>query len=197
MFDFPNLRRSVPDLDVVSRFLADNPNISGQAISDQLKNVVDPYKIINGLKNGVLRRYRLKTPVDESIISSIRNKYDDAISAEPTRNAAYSVGEIDDIPVDLESISGGGQAGDVWQDFGNFEPGPAYYSGDPGLPPRINHTEQKIADYLRHQLDPNFQAIGELTIVSQRRVCDNCDYILDQFQTDFPSIVLTRVQLKN
>ena len=198
----------VSDLEKVEAFLkqpsypADPGNIPyyeriQNSISGAPSNRLD--NIIEGLEYGVIRRYKLPTQAEIDFMHQLRTQdYVFAITQKPTRNSAFVNGEIDGVTIELESISGGGAQGDIWQNFGNFEPvSPPYYPGltTPPYNNYVNHSEQKIADYLQSQLGINHQADGQIRIVTRKEYCDNCDVIIDQFQLDYPNVEITRIDL--
>jgi hypothetical protein len=183
-------RVDLGNIQIVSSFLKNNPEIDPAAIIAQFDNVNDPRKILDGLFAGVLRLYRKTDPADASLIDNIRLKYNAALS----KNIGAARGQVGGETIYLESVSGGGAAGDVWSDFGNFVPTDPHYEGPLNY---VNHTEQKIADYLWDKFKNNRNVAGSIEIISERPICTNCASILDQFQKDFKNISITRVDIKN
>jgi hypothetical protein len=96
----------------------------------------------------------------------------------------------------LESISGGELA--PWSQKGNFnppEPGKYHYKNGPE-PYKEWHTEQKIIEFLRAKYLQNPNVRGSIEIVSDLKIYDNCDWVMDAFQTQFPNIEVIRVFIR-
>lgn len=97
--------------------------------------------------------------------------------------------------INLESVSGEFTATDYFNK-GNFRPPqPSAYRYKGPIQKYANHTEQKIVEYLytKYKSTPNIK--GEVEIISERKFCNNCTDIVDQFQRDFPNIRVTRVEI--
>lgn len=112
-----------------------------------------------------------------------------------TRNAASAKETINGENIDLECISGK-FTHDNYYNKGNFElPQPENYHYEGPIPEYINHTEQKIVEYLREQIKDNLNVSGEIEIISERIYCDNCKVLVDMFENEFPNIKVTRVEV--
>ena len=125
------------------------------------------------------------------LISDIKTRY----NAGKTRNAATAKGTINGESIDLECISGK-FSHENYFNKGNFEPPqPENYHYQGPIPEYTNHTEQKIVEYLREQFKDNPNVSGEIEIISERIYCDNCKVLVDMFETEFPNIKVTRVEV--
>ena len=69
-----------------------------------------------------------------------------------------------------------------------------YYYKDP-RPNFVNHTEQKIVEYLRVKYQGNRNVSGQIEIISEREYCENCRVLVDLFEKDFPNIKVIRVEV--
>lgn len=58
------------------------------------------------------------------------------------------------------------------------------------------HTEQKQVEYLYNLLKNKKNVSGRIEIVSDKIICENCDWIIDAFKKDFPNIEVTRVWVR-
>ena len=85
--------------------------------------------------------------------------------------------------------------GELGQGFDNFKPiSPDNYRYKNGpLSDYIHHTEQKQVEYLYNLLKKNKNVSGKIEIVSDLKICRNCDWIIDTFKKEFPNIEVTRV----
>ncbi len=140
--------------------------------------------------NQKIRTLRDATLEDAELIYIMRKKY----NAGETRNVAIARGTINGESINLESISGK-FTHDTYHNKGNFEPPlpkDYHYQGPYGY---IDHTEQKIVEYLRENLKNNPEVSGNIEIISERMFCDNCGPIVDMFEEEFPNIVVTRVEV--
>ena len=68
-----------------------------------------------------------------------------------------------------------------------------YYRGP--IPNFVNHTEQKIVEYLRQKYQSNPNVSGQVEIVSERKYCENCRVLVDLFEKEFPNIKVIRVEI--
>lgn len=137
------------------------------------------------------RTFREATQQDVVLIIGIKTKY----NAGKTRNAASARGTINGNSIDLECISGK-FSHDNWYNKGNFEPPqPENYHYQGPIPEYTNHTEQKIVEYLWKQFKDYPNVSGEIEIISERIFCDNCKALVDMFETEFPNIKVTRVEV--
>ena len=146
----------------------------------------------DGIEGGAKTRiFREATQQDLDLINDIKTRY----NAGKTRNAATAKGTINGESINLECISGK-FSHDNYFNKGNFEPpqpGNYHYQGP--IPEYTNHTEQKIVEYLRQQFKDNPNVSGEIEIISERIYCDNCKVLVDMFETEFPNIKVTRVEV--
>ncbi len=79
---------------------------------------------------------------------------------------------------------------------GNFlPPQPKDYHYIGPFPDRINHTEQKIIEYLRSLYGNNRNIEGTIELISERSYCDNCTVFVDMFEREFPNIKIIRVEV--
>lgn len=125
------------------------------------------------------------------LINNIKTRY----NAGKTRNAASAKGTINGESIDLECISGK-FTHDNYYNKGNFEPPqPENYHYEGPIPEYINHTEQKIVEYLREKFKDNPNVFGEIELISERIFCDNCKVLVDMFEKEFPNIKVTRVEV--
>ena len=136
---------------------------------------------------------RNPTKLDADLLSHIRNKY----KPRPTRNVAFAIGEVGDIKIDLECVSGGKKS-TSWKQKGNFEPPKAedYFFKNGPENFKVNHTEQNILEYLYHKFKHNKDVVGRIELVSDLLYCDNCYWIADKFEKTFPNIEIIRVYIK-
>jgi len=144
-------------------------------------------------KTGKQKYTRNATKLDIETITKIRNRY----KPRPTRNVAFSRGEVGGVKIELECVSGGG-AKTSWKQKGNFEPpNPESYFFKNGPEPNVKlDTEQKILEYLYQKFKTNRDVTGKIELVSDLRYCDNCYWITDEFQKIFPNIEIVRVFIK-
>ena len=164
---------------------------AAELIKDYGDDAVRDFSLDDTLDEIRARTYRNATKEDSELISSIKHKY----NAGSGRNAAIAKGKINGAYIDLESISGN-FTHENYLTKGNFEPPqPAdYFYGGP-VPEYINHTEQKIVEYLRTRYIKNPNISGEIEIISERAFCDNCKVLVDMFEKEFPNIKVVRVQI--
>ena len=181
--------------------------ISSSNLSDALKNTGNPQKLINDLgktdnfysgSSGIeitvssdankIRIQRKKLDSDASDIANVKTKY----GAGKTKNTATGKGSIGGDDIDLETISGKVTPQNQAQK-GNFTPPEEQHYH--GVLEYENHTEQKIVEYLRGKYKNDFDVEGVIEIVSERKFCDNCVDIVDQFQVEFPNITVIRVEV--
>lgn len=136
------------------------------------------------------RKYRKPTKVDIEELEKIRKLY----RAGNRKNVAFTKGKIGEETIELRSRSGGKKN----QKIDNFEPVPPenYRYTDGPLPDYVYHTEQKQLEYLYQKFKNNRYVPGKIEIVSDKRICDNCEYIIDRFQLDFPNIDIVRVWVR-
>lgn len=138
------------------------------------------------------RTYREATQQDLDLINDIKSRY----NAGKSRNAASAKGTINGEAIDLECVSGKFNH-DNYYNKGNFEPPQPenyYYIGP--IPEFTNHTEQKIIEYLRERFRGDASVVGEIELISERIFCPNCSAVVDMFETEFPNIKVTRVEVK-
>ncbi|MCC7085000.1 MAG: hypothetical protein IT427_08335 [Pirellulales bacterium] len=57
-----------------------------------------------------------------------------------------------------------------------------------GAAPTVNHTEVKILENVAKDLPKN--ARGTINLFTERKPCDSCQHVIDQFQARFPNIKL-------
>ncbi|MCM1205039.1 MAG: hypothetical protein NC300_12930 [Bacteroidales bacterium] len=138
-----------------------------------------------------VRTYRKATNDDLELINAIKGKY----NAGKTRNAAVAKGKINGEYINLECISGN-FTHENYLAKGNFvppQPSDYFYCGPE--PEYVNHTEQKIIEYLRSIYIGAPKISGEVEIISERAFCDNCKVLVDMFEKEFPNIKVIRVQI--
>lgn len=110
------------------------------------------------------------------------------------RNCAACKGTIGEQKIDLEIVSG--KSSDTnWFNKGNFNPPAAVDYVYIGPRDYAYHTEQKIIEYLRVLYKENKTIIGEIEIISEREFCENCSAIIDMFESEFPNITITRIEV--
>ncbi len=137
------------------------------------------------------RLYRAANDADRVLINSLRKKF----GAKITKNIAKCIGEIGGQKIDLEVVSGSIKNGQ-WQNKGNFiPPNPSEYVYKPNPLGYIEHTEQKVIEYLRKKFEFNKDIAGRIELISERSFCDNCNWIVDQFQKEFLNIEIVRVEV--
>lgn len=170
-----------------------NTNVDEVKVINMENNKIDRNESpINDISknNQKIRTLRDATLEDAELIYIMRKKY----NAGETRNVAIARGTINGESINLESISGK-FTHDTYHNKGNFEPPlpkDYHYQGPYGY---IDHTEQKIVEYLRENLKNNPEVSGNIEIISERMFCDNCGPIVDMFEEEFPNIVVTRVEV--
>ena len=149
------------------------------------KSVVE--KVAKHSRKGIFRE---ATQQDIDIISKIRDKY----NASMNRNCAACKGTIGGQKIDLEVVSG--KSSDTnWFNKGNFNPPAAVDYVYIGPRDYVYHTEQKIIEYLRVLYKENKTILGEIEIISEREFCENCSAIIDMFESEFPNVTITRVEV--
>ncbi|MDY0090002.1 MAG: deaminase domain-containing protein [Flavobacteriaceae bacterium] len=139
----------------------------------------------------IKRLTRKATQADIDELAIIRKLF----NAGRNKNVAFTKGEIGGIKIDLKSRSG--QSKGTPKNFDNFktiDPLNYHYKGT--IPEYINHTEQKQIEYLYHKFKHNKQIEGQIDIVSDLKICDNCNDVIKQFEKDFPNITIIRVWVK-
>lgn len=181
--------------DVVVNKLLKNSAKEALDFADRAGEILDPkVREILELTAGVRIKRKIRIPSINDIksINRIRAKY----KPRWNRNAAFCKGDIDGVKIDLESISGASKSN--WKNKGNFEPpSPDNYNYKNGpIPAYENHTEQKIMEYLRAQFIANKDVSGKIEIATDKIFCDNCFWIIDKFQEEFPNIEVIRVFIK-
>ncbi|MFI3202276.1 MAG: hypothetical protein R3Y54_12300, partial [Eubacteriales bacterium] len=112
-----------------------------------------------------------------------------------TKTIGGATGEINGKNITLESISGGTKRGNFVVTENN------YYTGGP-WPDNVHHTEQNMIEFLRNEYADTVQdgtsaIVGKIKIVSDFEICDNCNWIIDSFQNEFPNIDIIRVQVRS
>ena len=170
-------------------------NTAKKEIADTAEDLSQKEDILEGRK---INEKKTKTPIfrkagqeDVNLITDIKKRY----NAGKTRNAAKARGTINGETIDLECISGKFTQNDYFNK-GNFEPLlPDKYHYKGPIPEYINHTEQKIIEYLREKLKNTPEVSGEIEIISERIFCDNCKAIVDMFEEEFPNIKVIRVEV--
>ena len=154
---------------------------------DLSQKTVDKNDVLEGRK---IIEKKIRPPIfrkasqeDVNLIADIKKRY----NAGKTRNVARARGTINGETMDLECISGKFTQNDYFNK-GNFEPllSDKYHYKGP-IPEYINHTEQKIIEYLREKLKNTPEVSGEIEIISERIFCDNCKAIVDMFEEEFPN----------
>ena len=162
---------------------------------DLSQKTVDKNDVLEGRK---IIEKKIRPPIfrkasqeDVNLIADIKKRY----NAGKTRNAAKARGTINGETMDLECISGKFTQNDYFNK-GNFEPPlPDKYHYKGPIPEYINHTEQKIIEYLREKLKNTPEVSGEIEIISERIFCDNYKAIVDMFEEEFPNIKVIRVEV--
>jgi The BURPS668_1122 family of deaminases len=164
-----------------------------EEFAEKLKGMTDDAveKYLDDLLEDI-NKYKAPTKFDIEEIGRLRKLY----KPRPTRNVAFCKAEIDGVKIELECVSGGKKA--QWKQKGNFEPHkPENYHFKNG-PERykIDHTEQKIFEYLYKRLSHNKNAFGKIEIVTDLKFCDNCKWIINQFQKEFKNIEIIKTFIK-
>lgn len=158
------------------------------------KNYDKNIENLNGQENKGGRNtriFRSATRQDADLIYNIKEKY----KAKKTRNAACAKGTINGESIHLECISGK-FTHENYKNKGNFDPPlPESYHYKGPIPEYVNHTEQKIVEYLRMKYADNPLVSGEIEIISEREFCDNCKVLVDMFEDEFPNIKVIRVEV--
>jgi hypothetical protein len=177
----------------------------GVVVVKGTKKEIEEFAVkLKGMADDVAKKYlddlvedinKYKTPTKFHIeeVARIRKLY----KPRPTRNVAFCKSEIDGIKLDLECVSGGEKA--PWKQKGNFEPPkPEEYHFKNGPDPKVLlDTEQKMFEYLYKKFSQNKNVFGKIEIVTDLKFCGNCDWIINQFQKEFPNIEIIRVFIKN
>lgn len=167
-------------------------------------------KIIDGLNNGVIRRYSNHSPTHYNQIKHyIKNDFKDVFNAHPdnwTKNVLHMYGNLGDgTSIVLKSLSGipfGTNANNGLY-FGNlvkpssfkYENLIQYNPNDPlALLKAKAHTEFKASEHLFSAHSSN--SGGSFTVVTKNLFCSNCERIMDALQIDI-QIDMTRIELPN
>ncbi len=143
-------------------------------------------EIVENAKKGI----RKATQIDIDALLKVRKYF----KAGKKKNVAFTKGTIGGNKINLVSRSGG----ELGQEFDNFKsvlPENYRYKNGP-LSDYIYHTEQKQVEYLYNLLKKNKNVSGKIEIVSDLKICDNCNDIINKFKKDFPLIKVTRVWVR-
>ncbi|WP_452219432.1 deaminase domain-containing protein, partial [Lacinutrix salivirga] len=164
----------------------DVANIAGEILDPKVREVLE---LTAGVK--IKRRYRKATTKDIELLSKIRKNID----AGWNKNVAYTKGKIGDEIIDLQSRSGK-QTG-TSKDYDSFKIiEPENYNYKNGPLNRLHDSEQKQIEYLYNKFKNNKNVQGQIEIVSDLKICDNCEDIIDKFQKNFPNIEIVRVWVR-
>lgn len=117
-------------------------------------------------------------------------------SAGKKKNVAFTKGEIGGKKIDIKSRSGEPKVPTInWDNFKQIEPENYHYKN--GTSNRIFDSEQKQIEYLYEMFKHDRYVKGEIEIVSDLKICDNCNEIIKRFKIDFPNIDIIKVWVKN
>lgn len=134
---------------------------------------------------------RKSTKLDVDELAKIRKMY----NVGRTKNVAFTRGEIGGKKINLVSRSGAPKG--TASNFDNFKqinPENYYYKNGPLN--RQYDSEQKQIEYLYQMFKHNKSVKGKIEIVSDLKICDNCNDIIKRFQNDFPNIEIVKVWVK-
>ena len=158
----------------------------------ELKKFFEDLKDIDTLeqmKNFYFKKTRKANSVDINILSSLRKKLD----AGWRKNVAFTKGEIGGEIIDLKSKSGSSiEYPNQYDNFEVINPNRYNYKNGPESF-KINHTEQKQIEYLYDRFKNTPRIFGKIEIVSDLKICNNCEYLIEAFSIDFPNIRVTRI----
>tara|TARA_R110000751_G_scaffold248122_4_gene347899 strand:+ start:2417 stop:3022 length:606 start_codon:yes stop_codon:yes gene_type:complete len=161
-----------------------------KATEEASKKVMTLEKYLDELAQIIKAGFRKATKADIDELAKVRKFF----GAGKKKNVAFTKGEIGGKKFDLKSRSGGEKG----QKFDNFEPiSPEKYHYKNGpLSDYKHHTEQKQIEYLYQLFKHNKKVSGKIEVVSDLKICDNCNDIITKFQKDFPNIDVTRVWVR-
>lgn len=135
-----------------------------------------------------VQRCRPITQQEKNVLQDIRDTYGNGNPVSKSKNVAYSNGKINNDNIDLRCVSGkNGKANFTKVGSNNY-----HYTGVYGET-FVNHTEQDIIEYLYETYKNDRSVSGYINIVSERNFCMNCTSIIEQFEKDFPNIIVTWV----
>lgn len=181
---------------ILTKAKTDFPEL-GKSIDEQveaIKKLQSKAGEILSQGDGLVKKIvREATELDLKRINKIRKTYKCGTS----KNVAFCEGEIAGIRINLDSVSGGKKSN--WKQKGNFqppEPENYYFKGGPE-PYKISHTEQKIFEYLYRRFKNKKDVFGKIEIVTDLKFCDNCDWLISQFEKEFKNLEIVRVFVKN
>ena len=147
-----------------------------------------------GVKTGKRITSRKPSKLEIDNLSKIRGKLGGGVGW--NKNVSYSKGKIGDDIIDFQSRSGMPKG--TPENFDNFEvikPENYHYTDGPESI-KINHSEQKQIEYLYNKYKHNKLIEGEIEIVSDLKICPNCDYIIGRFSKDFINIKVTKIWVR-
>jgi hypothetical protein len=163
---------------------------AGKTLDDYLDDLVKQANEATELAKKGLRK---ATQKDVEELAKIRKLF----NAGKNKNVAFTKGEIGGKKIDLKSRSG--EPKGTPENFDNFkqiEPENYHYKNGP-IPDYINHTEQKQIEYLYEMFKHDKKISGKIEIVSDLKICRNCDDIIYRFKKDFPNIEVIKVWVKD
>ncbi|WP_333662950.1 deaminase domain-containing protein [Chishuiella changwenlii] len=135
---------------------------------------------------------RKPTKLDIEELSKLRKLF----NAGKSKNVAYTKGIIDGKRINLKSRSGAPKGTPKnWDNFDVINSESYHYKNGPLN--RLHDSEQKQIEYLYNMFKDNKQVKGKIEIVSELKICDNCNDIIKRFQNDFPNIEVIKVWVKN
>jgi len=134
---------------------------------------------------------RKATKYDIEELAKIRKMF----NAGRTKNVAFTRGEIGGRKINLMSRSGAPKG--IATHFDNFKQiKPENYHYKNGPLNRQYDSEQKQIEYLYEMFKNNKSVTGKVEIVSDLKICDNCNDIIKRFKNDFPNIEIVKVWVK-
>ena len=133
-----------------------------------------------------IEKRRPITAHEEEILKEIRETYGNGNPVSKYKNVAYSNGKIGDDIIDLRCVSGKNGVAN----FDKIAADNYHYTGIYGKS-YINHTVQDIIEFIYNKYKNNTFVSGYINIISERCFCPNCASIIEQFENDFPNIVIT------
>ena len=142
-------------------------------------------EVVENAKKGI----RKATQIDIDALLKVRKYF----KAGKKKNVAFTKGTIGGNKINLISRSGG----ELGQEFDNFKSVlPENYKYKNGPFNYIYDCEQKQVEYLYNLFKKNKNVSGKIEIVSDLKICRNCNWIIDAFKNEFPNIEVTRVWVR-
>ncbi|AXO80720.1 hypothetical protein DZC78_10100 [Olleya aquimaris] len=177
----------------VAKNLTDKEHVKfiDDATEEATKKGMTLEKYLDELSQVIKAGFRKATKLDIEYLAKIRKMF----NAGWNRNVAFAKGKIGDDIINLQSRSGKpkGTPGN----FDNFKSiNSDNYNYKNGPLKRDYDSEQKQIEYLYNRYKHNKQITGNVEIVSDLKICDNCEDIIDRFIRDFPNINVIRVWVR-